>query len=169
MKRGLPGISSDDVRNGSEPAYQLRVTNHGTGDLEMEVWQIPSAATPALKSPRRLAGLRGRNLSLMEHRVLKRLAEARVEIRGLLPGISQKLPIAELPALQLALLFRVLAPMRNRDNMKQVADGIEEMSAEEASYWLGMAVHRTNPRRVLMALRFLLIDPKLSAKEVVRG
>lgn len=169
MRRGLPGISSDDSRTGSEPAYELRVANHGAGDLDMEVWQIPSAATPAVKSPRRLAGLRGRNLSLMEHRVLKKLSEANVDIRGILPGISQRLAIAELPALQLALLFRVLAPMRNRDNMKQVADGIEEMSAEEASYWLGMAVHRTNPRRVLMALRFLLIDPKLSAKEVARG
>lgn len=135
----------------------------------MEVWQIPSVATPALKAPRRLAGLRGRNLSLIEHRVLKQLSEARVEFRGILPGVSQKLSISELPALQLALLFRVLAPMRNRDNMKQVADGIESMSAEEASYWLGMAVHRTNPRRVLMALRFLLIDPRLSTKEVSRG
>jgi hypothetical protein len=169
MRQRLPGIRGTEERGGSEPAYELRVANHGTGDLEMEVWQVPSAATPALKSPRRLAGLRGRNLSLMEHRVLKKLSEARVEIQGILPGISQKLPVAELPALQLALLFRVLAPMRNRDNMKQVADGIEEMSAEEASYWLGMAVHRTNPRRVLMALRFLLIDPKLSAKEVIRG
>ena len=169
MNRRLPGIGTTNGTNGSEPAYELRLTNHGTGDLEMEVWQIPSAATPAVKSPRRLAGLRGRNLSLIEHRVLKRLSEARVQIQGIRPGISQKLPLAELPALQIALLFRVLAPMRNRDNMKQVADGIEEMSAEEASYWLGMAVHRTNPRRVLMALRFLLIDPKFSAKEVISG
>ena len=169
MRSRLPGIKPNGETGSSEPAYELRVTNHGTGDLEMEVWQIPSVATPALKSARRLAGLRGRNLSLMEHRVLKQLSEARVEIQGILPGISQELPMNELPALQLSLLFRVLAPMRNRDNMKQVADGIEEMSAEEASYWLGMAVHRTNPRRVLMALRFLLIDPKQSAKEVIHG
>ncbi|MDZ7793615.1 MAG: hypothetical protein U5P10_07980 [Spirochaetia bacterium] len=83
--------------------------------------------------------------------------------------MAHRTPIKELPALQLALLFRALAPMRNRDNMKQVADGIEEMSAEEASYWLGMAMYRNNPRRVLMALRFLLIDPKLSLKEVIHG
>ena len=38
--------------------------------------------------------------------------------------------------------------------------GIEEMGREEAAYWLGMAMHRKHPRRVLMALRFLLIDPK---------
>jgi len=28
------------------------------------------------------------------------------------------------------------------------------------AYWLGMAIHRRNPRRVLMALRFLLTDSK---------
>ncbi len=55
---------------------------------------------------------------------------------------------------------RVLAPMRSRKNMRQVTDGIEAMGREEAAYWLGMAMHRKYPRRVLMALRYLLIDPK---------
>ena len=30
------------------------------------------------------------------------------------------------------------------------------MAREEAAYWLGMAMHRKNPRRVLAALRLLL-------------
>ena len=30
------------------------------------------------------------------------------------------------------------------------------MGHEEASYWLGMAMHRKHPRRVLMTLRILL-------------
>lgn len=161
MKK-LPGISSN---NGVTPRYELRAKNHGAGDLEMEVWQLPSEATPALKSARRLAGLRGRNLSLIEHRVLRRLNEIRINVKGLLPGMEHREELPELPALQLGILFRVLAPMRNRDNMTQVANGIEAMGTEEASYWLGMAIHRPNPRRVLMALRFLLIDPRLSAKE----
>jgi len=33
------------------------------------------------------------------------------------------------------------------------------MGQEEAAYWLGMAMHRVNPRRVLSALRMLLTDP----------
>ncbi len=33
------------------------------------------------------------------------------------------------------------------------------MEREEASYWLSMAIHRKNPRRVLTALRYLLTDP----------
>lgn len=46
--------------------------------------------------------------------------------------------------------------MRHLDRIRQVADGIDEMSREEAGYWLGMAMHRKNPRRVLAALRTLL-------------
>ena len=169
MKSKLPGLKTTTNDDTSNPKYELRIYNHGTNDLEIEVFQLPSIATPALKSPRRLAGLRGRNLALMEHRVLRRLSEEGISLQGILTGMDHRTPIKELPALQLALLFRALAPMRNRDNMKQVADGIEEMSAEEASYWLGMTMYRNNPRRVLMALRFLLIDPKLSSKEVIRG
>lgn len=30
------------------------------------------------------------------------------------------------------------------------------MAREEAAYWLGMAMHRKKPRRVLAALRLLL-------------
>jgi hypothetical protein len=44
--------------------------------------------------------------------------------------------------------------------MRAVADGIEHMGREEAAYWLGMTMHRKYPRRVLSALRMLLIDPK---------
>jgi hypothetical protein len=44
--------------------------------------------------------------------------------------------------------------------MRLVAEGIDQMSREEAAYWLGMAVHRKNPRRVLTALRVLMTDPK---------
>jgi len=70
-----------------------------------------------------------------------------------------RVPIDEELAISLGLLFRALAPMRNRNHMAAVAAGIEIMTKEEAGYWLGMAMHRKHPRRVLMALRFLLIDP----------
>lgn len=33
------------------------------------------------------------------------------------------------------------------------------MTKEEAGHWLGMTMHRKYPCRVLMALRFLLIEP----------
>jgi hypothetical protein len=106
----------------------------------MEVWRVPARATPHIKAPVRIAGLRGPNLALVEHRVLQRLAKARIKRGGLLPGTRQTFALDEDLALNLGLLFRVLAPMRNRENMRACTAGIEEMGREEAAYWLGMAM-----------------------------
>ncbi len=146
----------------SLPLFELRAVAHGAGDLELEVWQLPAPATPHLKGPRRIAGLRGRTLGLVENRVLKQLRALGADPTGLRRGDTREFSISEEHALRLGLLFRVLAPMRSRGHIRSVADGIEAMGKEEAAYWLGMAMHRKNPRRVLMALRFLLIDPKAS-------
>ena len=44
------------------PAYELRSKQRGPSDLELEVWQVPSTATPELKEPKRIAGLGGHKL-----------------------------------------------------------------------------------------------------------
>ena len=145
------------------PVYELRVDAHGLGDERFEIWQMPSAATPHLVEAKRVGGLRGRNLELVEHRLRRRLAAA-----GIRPIATDGSPVAAtLPedvALTLGLLFRTLAPMRSRDRMRAVAEGIDAMDREEAAYWLGMAMHRTNPRRVLSALRTLLTVPVGTAR-----
>lgn len=154
----------------SAPHYELRARTWGAGNEELEVWQVPAPATPHLKASVRVAGLRGRNLGLVEHRVLRRLSDAGIKLASrraseLALGEPRAYVITERLALMLGLLFRTLAPMRSRDNMLLVADGIEAMGQEEAAYWLGMAMHRRNPRRVLGALRILLTDPARPATE----
>lgn len=148
----------------SAPQYELRARSWSAGDDELEVLQVPAPATPQIKFPVRVAGLRGRNLGLIEHRVLRRLTQAGIRLaprRAAELALGQKsaYPVTERLALTLGLLFRTLAPMRNRNNMLLVAEGIEAMEQEEAAYWLGMTMHRKNPRRVLGALRMLLTDP----------
>jgi hypothetical protein len=145
---------------GTAPAYELRVSRDQWKGIGLEIWQRRSPNSPQLKEPLYVAGLKGRNLSLIEHRVFKRLAKSGIDLGGLPLNERRTFPLDEELALNLGLLFRVLAPMRSRDNIRMVADGVEAMGREEAAYWLGMAMHRKNPRRVLMALRFLLIDPK---------
>ena len=148
----------------SAPRYELRVRRHGLAGAEYEIWQLPAAATPQVTSASRLAGLRGRNLELVEYRVLRRLSQAGVKV-GRSAGTGKRgYALTEDLALTLGLLFRTLAPMRSRDNMRAVAAGIEAMGREEAAYWLGMAMHRKHPRRVLTALRFLLTEPESRAR-----
>ncbi len=144
----------------SAPCYELRVSRHGPVNAEYEIWQMPAAATPQVTSAVRVAGLRGRNLELVEHRVLNRLSQAGIKLGRNADSMKRGYALTEDLALMLGLLFRALAPMRSRDNMRAVAEGIEAMGREEAAYWLGMAMHRKRPRRVLTALRFLLTEPK---------
>ena len=154
--RRLPGISTPE----SAPVYEVRAKRHAPGDTEIEIWQLPSPASPQLSAPIRVAGLRGRNLELVEHRVLRRLSQVGIRLSGQEAERKEGHRVTEDLALMLGLLFRTLAPMRSRENMRAVTEGIEAMGREEAAYWLGMAMHRRNPRRVLTALRFLLTDPK---------
>ncbi len=147
------------------PRYELRSAFHGLGDLELEVWQLPSPATPHLRQATRIAGLRGRNLEFIESRVIRRLKLAdlpadRILGTRSLPGHRDGWALPEDHALTLALLFRVLAPMSSRDNLRDVVEGIEQMGREEASYWLGMTLHRVRYRRVCAALRLLFTAPR---------
>ena len=138
-----------------EPAYEVRARRFAGNELQVEIWQMPSPASPHIHVPIRMAGLAGRNLEINQIRVLKKLKDAGIRLE-VMPIEGPRAPIREDAALRLALLFRTLAPMRSRAAMVHVAEGIEAMAREEAAYWLGMAVHRKNPRRVLTALRILL-------------
>lgn len=142
----------------SAPRYELRVRRYGPADTEYAIWQTPSSAMPQLTSARRVARLRGPNLDLIEHRVLRLLAQSGVRLGPDSGDGKGGYSVPEDVALVLGLLFRALAPMRNRANMRAVVEGIETMRHEEAAYWAGMAIHRRHPRRVLMALRILLTD-----------
>ena len=138
------------------PAYELRSRQRGPSDLLLEVWQVPSTATPELRQPRRIAGLGGHKLLLVEGTVLRRLNTGKVSLAKLRKGESRRDRLSEELALAMGLLFKLLAPMRNLTAMDNCACSIDTMAREEAAYWLGMAMHRKKPRRVLAALRLLL-------------
>ena len=138
------------------PAYELRSKQRGPSDLELEVWQVPSTATPELKEPKRVAGLSGHKLLIVEGSVLRKLKTEKVSLAKLKKGESRRDALSEDLAMAMGLLFKLLAPMRNVSSMENCARGIDAMAREESAYWLGMAMHRKNPRRVLAALRLLL-------------
>ena len=143
--------------NKSYPLYELRGQRMDVSNNKLEVWQLPSAATLHLKAAKRVAGLHGRNLALIEPHVLRQLKPIGIDLTKLQTQIKH-FALDEETALRLSLIFRILAPMRNRDRMRECILGIEAMGKEESAYWLGMSMHRKNPRRVLTALRYLLTE-----------
>ena len=140
------------------PLFTLRARARAAG-IELEIWQLPGPATPRLTSPELTATLKGRALELVEMRVMRRLRDRGIRLSRVRGDEATSFDLDEDLALQLALLFRTLAPMRSLDRIRETAEGIDRMSREEAGYWLGMAIHRKNPRRVLAALRMLLTTP----------
>jgi hypothetical protein len=138
------------------PQYELRAAGLSGGSLALEIWELPSPATPRISEPERTAALQGAALDLIEARVLRRLRDASIRLGAVPRGEMKRFHLDEDTALNLALLFRVLAPMRSLDRIRIVAEAIDQLSREEAGYWLGMAIHRRRPRRVLAALRMLL-------------
>jgi len=138
------------------PVYEIKAQGIRVGQIQLEIWQLPSPATPRLIVKEKTASLKGRALEIVEARVLRQLKNVGIRIPALKKGETKAFPLDEDIALNMALLFRTLAPMTSIERIRQVAKGIDEMSREEAGYWLGMAVHRKYPRRVLAALRMLL-------------
>lgn len=138
------------------PQYQLRISSDKNGAWSMAVWQLPSPATPGVAEPQAAALLGGEALRFLETRLLRRLWRLRIQPGKLKPGETRDWALDEDSAVQMGLLFRAVAPMRNLERIAQVADAIERMSREEAGYWLGMSMYRERPRRVLAAMRLLL-------------
>ena len=137
------------------PRYELRLYRHGPGDGEMRVYRLPTLGGESTE-PEFVGGLRGAGLERFEPRILRILRDRGVRL-GARPGGGRSAQgLDEETALVLGLLFRTLAPMRNRENMQACVEGIERMGREEAAYWLGMVMHRRKPRRILQALRIVL-------------
>ena len=141
------------------PRYELRMLSDRPGIEQYEIWQVPCPATPYVKRPLRIGALAGRNLELVQHRVLRNLAEEKITLGSPVGEARLRQRVPERLAVRLGLMFRALAPLRSRDSIRAVAEGIEAMESEEAAYWLGMATHRQHPRRVLAGLRLVLTEP----------
>ena len=140
----------------AQPVFELRVTALKGSDERFEIYELPSPISPRIQAPERVGGLEGRNLQAVETRIRKQLKAAGVSPSRLKRGEVFATRVHEDLALLLGLMFRMLAPMRSIDRMREVTLAIEQMNREEMAYWLGMAMHRKNPRRVLAALRMLL-------------
>ncbi len=138
------------------PAYEFRLALSLSGDYEYSIWRAASPSARGASVAEQIGTVRGETARNIENRVIRQLARARIRFGPVPLGEKRKWGIEEDRALTLGLLFRVLAPMRSVERIREIAERVEEMSREEAGYWLGMSIYRQNPRRVLAALRVLL-------------
>lgn len=136
--------------------FELRVQQTSPLWQRMEIWQLPSSFSPNLAEPCRIAFLSGQALRTFSPQLCSFWHPEIFDLPSLAPKECISFALSEDVALLLGLAFRLLAPMRNRSLMRQCLSGLQSMSPQEAAYWLGMAMHRPQPLRVLQALRTLL-------------
>ena len=79
-----PRASAGSPKGRGGPVYELRVQGLRGGDIGLEIWQLPSPATPRLAAPERMAALRGRALETIEARLLRRLKAEGISLAGVL-------------------------------------------------------------------------------------
>src|SRR4051812_29275749 len=87
------------------PQYELRLKVGRGREVELEVWQNPSPATPRLTASEYMAGLKGSALRLIEPRLLKKLSRVRINLGSMGFEKTRAWPIDEDLALNLGLLF----------------------------------------------------------------
>ena len=136
------------------PQFEIWSIRTRPGSELLEIWQVPSPAQPEVTSPKRIARMSQRIWPVMEVRIRTLLMNHSIRLLGI-EGETTKISLDEDLALKLALIFKTLAPMRQRFKIQTVYEGIDAMTHEEAAYWLGMALYRPNPRKVLAALRVM--------------
>lgn len=144
----------------SVPRFQIRARQFRGELKDISVWQLSTPSVCQYEKAKPVASLSGSVLKLVDLYIRRRLTARHIKL-----GLSREkrvfmCEVDEDLALFLALLFKVLAPMRDRDNIRYVVQGIEAMEKEEAAYWMGMVLNRKRPSRVLAALRTLLTPSK---------
>jgi hypothetical protein len=74
------------------------------------------------------------------------------------PSRRQPIDIDEAPGVRLALAALATEPVRRRDRVREILEGITSMSDEEAYYWYAKVTHERSGARALRSLRLLLAE-----------
>ena len=77
----------------NDPSYALRLSVKRASDWQIEIWQLPSPATPRLKAPEHVASLKGTPLRMIERRVIKRLSRVKINLGVMRPGKKKEWPL----------------------------------------------------------------------------
>lgn len=139
--------------------FQLRVVPLTNNDFALELYQCAYKKAGEKKRPaaKRVGQLKGKPLIQARQRIYQALKANNYDPKTLSSKRQNPYVLSEESGVNLALLFQVLQPMSKPERIANIANGISEMSDEEAHYWFAKV---TNGKRqpALKAMRVLLGD-----------
>lgn len=103
----------------------------------------------------KIATLRGAGFKEVSYLLESTLREAGENAEVVCTGAPASLSLREAAGVRLSIAFRAMKPVRRRDRLRAIADGISQMSLGECYYWHAKARSPTSPNGA-EALRTLL-------------
>jgi len=141
--------------------FELRVETRRNNELMLELWQHPneSAKRNHLDELQRIERIWGMPFRAASEEMLSLVQEAGHAIGAFRPTEGKPLMLPEDAGVRLSVLAMALKPLRKLERIREIGEGVAEMSREEVTYWFSKALGAptyNDRRRVMKAMRILL-------------
>ena len=141
--------------------FELRVETRRNNELMLELWQHPNESTKGkrLRRPQRVERIWGLPFRAASEDMLSLVQQAGHAIGAFRPTKGKPLRLSEDAGVRLSVLAMALKPLRKLERIREIEEGVAEMSREEVTYWYAKALGATtynDRRRVMKAMRILL-------------
>lgn len=136
--------------------YQLRVLKDHDNAVRLELWQMPYNGSPQPEDTQKVGTLRG--LPLMAcHAGLTEVLQREGQPPSVLSRPkAEAVELTEDAGIYLALLFRLVRPLKRLDRIQNVFQGLARMTADERQYFFARVQYPRKGRYMERALRLWL-------------
>jgi len=137
--------------------FQLRVVPLQDNNFALDLFQCAYKQAGEKKRPaaKRIGRIKGQSLSLVRQAIYQTLKVNNYEPKTLTYTRSSPYILSEESGVNLAILFQAVQPLRRKEKIANIRDGVMAMSAEESHYWFAK-ISNGSRRSALRAMRILL-------------
>jgi hypothetical protein len=136
--------------------YQLRVLKDHDNAVRLELWQMPYNRSPLPEDTHKVGALRGLPLTACHSGLTEVLRRDGHPPSVLSRPQAGALDLTEDSGIYLALLFRLIRPLKRLDRIQNVFQGLSRMSADERHYFFARIQYPGKGRYMERALRLWL-------------
>ena len=141
--------------------FELQVVPRQNNELMLVLWQHPNESTRKKRQegPQRVERLWGLSFRAASEEMLSLVQEAGHAVGAFRPTDDEPLMLPEDVGVRLGVLAMALKPLKKVARIREIEEGVAEMSREEVTYWFSKAFGATSyndRRRIMKAMRILL-------------
>ncbi|WP_242823805.1 DUF7680 family protein [Sulfobacillus thermosulfidooxidans] len=136
--------------------YQLRILKDHDNAVRLELWQMPYNASSQTENTQKVGSLRGLPLTACHSGVTEVLRQEGQPPSVLSRPHGEMVELTEDAGIYLALLFRLIRPLKRLDRIQNVVQGLARMTPDERQYFFARIQYPRKGRYMERALRLWL-------------